>query len=537
MPPSPVLPDSVPVLVVGAGPTGLLCANLLGTYGAETLVVEQNETTSDLPKAVLLDDEGLRALQTTGLADKIAEHVISGHGARYYAPDGACFAEVDSPVTSNGYPRRNAFLQPDLEKIMAEGLGRFENMQLRFETKLISFTDEGDRVTVVLELPDSSRKTVACKFLLACDGGRSTVRGQLGFKMQGETDARDWVVIDTLNDPDRDKFSKFYCDAVRPTVSIPMPGGGRRYEYMVMPGEDGSEMASRKTIRSVLAKFRTIPDSDILRSVVYTFHARVAEHLTKGRVALLGDAAHLTPPFAGQGMNAGLRDAYNVCWKVKHILMGHASAGLLSSYEVERKAPIVEMIDYAVALGEIVMPEGGLDEAAKDEIRAHLMGKSAPTGAAAKIRPKPQANYTQGWLDAGGLGRDGNLTGYVFPQFEVADGSGRAQLLDEYLGVGFALATIGVGAAEVLSKIPSSPLSPKPIAVLVGEGNAPGTEIETVHSAGEFFGLDAREGEVFLIRPDRFIAAHWRGDAYHEISATLSALAALRPGQDSWPAL
>ena len=156
-------------------------------------------------------------------------------------------------------------------------------------------------------------------------------------------------------------------------VSIPAPRGGRRYEFMVLPGEDPQEMLARETVRSVLSRFRTVPDEDILRAVVYTFHARVAERFNIGRIALLGDAAHLSPPFAGQGMNAGLRDAFNVAWKVKLALDGIAPPHILDTYEHERKAPVTEMIEYAVALGEIVMPVGGLDEAAKRRIQASLL--------------------------------------------------------------------------------------------------------------------------------------------------------------------
>ena len=353
------------MLIIGAGPTGLLSANLLGTYGVETLVVEQNvRRPPTCPKPFCSMMKACAPFRPWGWRTKVVARVISGYGARYYAADGSCFARVEAPVTAHGYPRRNSFLQPDFERVLlGEGLDRFAHVRAAFTTKALSVADRGDDVTVGLEVADGSRHDLSCAFVLACDGARSGVREQLGIPMPGMTDARDWVVIDTVNDPDCDRYSKFFCDPARPMVSIPAPGGGRRYEFMVLPGEDPEEMRRRETIRSVLARFRMMPDEDILRAVVYTFHARVAERLSTGRIALLGDAAHLSPPFAGQGMNAGLRDAFNVAWKVRLALDGIASPRILDTYETERKGPITEMINYAVALGEIVMPVGGLDEA------------------------------------------------------------------------------------------------------------------------------------------------------------------------------
>ena len=501
------LPKHVPVLVVGAGPTGLLSANLLGTYGVETLLVERNATTSDLPKAILIDDEGLRSLQAVGLADEVVGRVISGYGARYYAADGSCFAMVDSPITRHGYPRRNSFLQPDLEKIMAAGLQRFAHTDAIFETQLLSVDNVEDGCVAHLQLKNGSQHKLHCDFVLACDGARSTLRDQLGIAMPGMTDSRDWVVIDTINDPDLDRFSKFFCDPSRPMVSIPAPGGGRRYEYMIHPGEDPAEMSTREMIRSVLSQFRHVPDEDIVRAVVYTFHARVAERLGEGRIMILGDAAHLTPPFAGQGMNAGLRDAFNVAWKLKLALDGTASAKIIDTYETERKGPIVEMVEYAVALGEIVMPVGGLDEAAKAEIRANLIGEGEkPAEDVAVMRAKPLAAYEAGWRLPLQHKAGGGLTGQAFPHVQVKLESSKTARFDDILGPGFALVALGKNAADALGRLEGLDrleLLLNSVAIsFVEMGGLPVV-------MGDDFGLRAYPDTIVLIRPDRFVAAHW----------------------------
>lgn len=505
------LPTFCPVLVVGAGPTGLLSANLLGTYGVETLLIEQNETTCDLPKAILIDDEGLRALQAVGLTDDVIPRLISGYGARYYSPEGECFATVEAPVTRQGYPPRNSFLQPELERIMAAGIGRFASVRAEFGTKLLSISNQGDGVAVQLELADGRRHEMTCRFLLACDGAKSTVREQLGIAMSGITDPRDWVVIDTVSDPDRDRFSKFFCDPARPMVSIPAPAGGRRYEFMILPGEDPRVMSGRETIRSVLSRFRMVPDADVLRAVVYTFHTRVAERLTSGRIALLGDAAHLSPPFAGQGMNAGLRDAFNVAWKVKLALAGTVSADILETYETERRGPTVEMIEYAVALGEIVMPPAGLDDAARQAIRAHLLAEPQADGAA-PMRPKPESVYENGWREPASSSQQSALTGRAFPEFEVTLESGENRLLDDILGSEFALVALGAEAGRLLAEtdVSRSPLALRKVGIELDNAGAKREQLATVRPAGPDFGLSDHAGSIFLVRPDRFVAAEWK---------------------------
>jgi 3-(3-hydroxy-phenyl)propionate hydroxylase len=527
------LPSEVPVLVVGSGPTGLLAASLLGAYGIETLLVERNATTSSLPKAILLDDEGLRALQAAGLADKVAAHVIQGYGARYYSPAGDCFATVEAPVTEHGFHRRNAFLQPDLERIMARGLARFGSVAARYGTTLTGLGMRDDHVAVTVETAAGKRDHLRCGFVLACDGGRSTVRELLGIAMAGATDSRDWVVVDTINDPDGDRFSKFFCDPRRPMVSIPAPGGGRRYEFMIMPGENPAAMAAPEQIATVLARFRTIAAPDILRGVVYTFHARVAERLSAGRVLLLGDAAHLSPPFAGQGMNAGLRDAFNVVWKVALATKGVVAPEIVASYETERRKPIVEMIDYAVALGAIVMPTGRFDDQTMEVISAALAGTS-PRGGGVSLRPRPQAIYDDGWLCRGTEAPERDHVGRPLPQPMVRTSDGSACRLDDVLGPGFAVVGVGGETGPALGRLDQpvwDRLGIRRVLVVAADAVATVAAHVTVVELDDdrHSGLGKLSGHLLAVRPDRFVAAQCPAARPEDLAGRMAGVVAGEP--------
>lgn len=535
------------ILVIGAGPTGLAVAALLAQAGCPVTVAERNAAPLAIPRAIVIDDEGLRTLQALGLATAMRARTRKALGARYYDEARQVFAETGEGAETFGFPRRNYLHQPDLEALLLGHLACDRRVTLLPGTEA-TLLDPGRMGAAEGGAPAPARirltgpggtVTRAFRWVLACDGGRSPVRGALGIGMEGETYGQDWIVLDLASDPDQEPVSRFYCDAGRPQVSIPAPRGGRRYEFMVLPGEDGAQLLGDGALARLLAPFRPFRSGEVLRRAVYTFHARIAREWRRGRVFLLGDAAHLTPPFAGQGMNAGLRDAHNLAWKIALVEAGHAAPAILDSYMQERRDPALAMIRLAVAMGRVVMPSSP-EEAA---FRAALVRALEPFPAVrdwlAAMRFKPPPAYASGlFLDRDSQPYEGALVGRMAPQPDLQGPAGTGSL-DAALGPGFALVAQDGAGAEALAGL-SHPFWARLAPVRLALARAAGGVAGGMGRAG-FAQTDGRADErarawathrdqVLLLRPDRYVAAAFDPPALDAGGARLEALFAAPSG-------
>lgn len=513
------LPETTDVLIVGAGPTGLAAANLLAADGVATLVVDRNAGPLDLPRAVVIDDEGCRTLAAAGLAAPLRKIVRPAEGARYLDEAGRVVGEVGPGAVEYGWPKRSYFHQPELERLLRDGLARFAAARLAFGTEVTGFRQDGAGVTATVRHPDGTMD-VRARVMIAADGARSPTRAALGVDFPGEAYPQDWIVLDLARDPDDEPVSKFHCDPARPWVSIPTPFGGRRYEFMMLDGETREEMLRPETLRRLLAPVRPLPPEDVIRAVVYRFEARTAAAWGRGRVWLAGDAAHLTPPFAGQGMNAGLRDAHNIAWKAARVVRG-ADPALLASYEAERREPARAMVRLAVAMGEVVMPVGAAKSLLRDALMAGLDRFPEARDYVVGMRFKPPPRYDRGLF----IGLDdpaqppASLIGRMVPNPTLWTAAGETPL-DDLLGPGFALLAQDEAARSWLAAADLTgwpvPVRPVPLGPDVGLADPEG-----------FRPLRAHRDQLLLIRPDRYALGAF---APGEAKAFLAHLTALMGG-------
>jgi 3-(3-hydroxy-phenyl)propionate hydroxylase len=496
-----------PVLIVGAGPTGLVTANLLGRYGVGALVVERRSGPSDLPRAVSIDDEAMRTLQAAALLERTAGVILPGTGTRYYGADGEVLAYARGPARPPlGHPIKNPLDQPEFEQLLLEGLERFPWVATQFSTELLHLEVGGDGATATLRGPDGDRK-VQVRYVVGSDGGRSTVRSLLGVRMLGSSVPEPWIVVDTRNDPHHERYAMHHGDPRRPHVVVTGRPGYCRYEFLLLPGEDPTAATSFPFVRALVAPYRTLRPDDVRRCIVYQFHALVAERWRQGGVFLAGDAAHMMPPFAAQGLNTGIRDAFNLAWKLAAVIDGQAEEELLDTYERERRRHAAAMVRLSQRLGKIMMTTSPRVAAARD--RAIRLACKLPWARRylTEMRFRPPPRFTEGLVVADES--DDTFVGRMVPQPDVITHDLRRMQLDDALGPGFALLAVELPADWRPRHSLWRRLEAKPVLLRLDDRFAPVVDgVEAVADADAMLTQVLRQyrGRVMVVRPDRYVA-------------------------------
>ena len=440
------------VVICGAGPAGLTLAHLLGLEEIDVVLLDKLEATMTEPRAISIDGESMRTLQKTNLLQGFRSELLEGVQADYVNGEGVLLFRAGSPERRPfGYATVNAFDQPTLDRYLAQQLEQRDSVDVRFGHTLNSFEQDDSGVHVFCTDNNGEDLEIRADYLVGCDGGRSTVRSLLGIEMRGESNPLPWLVIDTKDptiagQPD----CRFYCDPSRPGMTLRKHHGERRWEWMLMPGEDRESLLDDKKIREIIAPYTDAEKVDIYRKRVYDFHAIIADKWQIGRVFLAGDAAHMTPPFAGQGLNSGFRDVSNLSWKLALVVKHQADPGILLTYEEERRDHAWRLIEAALNLGRQIQPIEPEQAAKRDAFFAEINKDPAAVKALADKMFESISNRS---VDGELIINDGAdaPAGKFLIQPEVV-AAGRKVLLDECLGGGFSIVGYDCNPAEVLSE-------------------------------------------------------------------------------------
>ena len=528
---------SYDVVVVGLGPTGLTLAHLLGRRGLSVLVLEREPKFYGNARAVYTDDEAMRVFQTAGVADEVHADMDIDCAVQWVRSGGDVMIQFLPTKQALGWPVVNFLYQPTLENKLESLLDRYPHVEVRRGRELVDFTQDADRVCIVHAastgtsfgesvgvVDETTTQTVRARYLVGADGGRSLVRARLGSQMTGESFPERWLVVDLAAKDGVDAFRHrpyfdFICDPVRPTVSCPQPGGRHRFEFALTDRDDKEHFEAEATVRQLLSRHVNPDDVVVLRSLVYTFNALVADNWRDRRVLLAGDAAHMTPQFVGQGMNAGIRDADNLSWKLQAILRHGADPAILDSYQSERSPHAKAMIGFSVFNKSLV----SVKHPAKAKVRdAALWAMVRTPGLGGYVRSmgmKPKPRYPKGaylGLPRGFRGVEGTLA----PQTTVRTYEGRPVRFDDALGTGWAVIGIGVDPRQVLGRDAETwQRVEATFATLSAAGKRPqgkaggdlraqrGADLEDITGAltGWCRRAGAKQGSVLVLRPDKYV--------------------------------
>jgi 3-(3-hydroxy-phenyl)propionate hydroxylase len=517
------------VAVIGAGPCGITMANLLAVYGVRAVVIDAQPGIYEYPRAVGIDDESLRTYQTIGIVRRLLEDIVQNTPIRYYTSWGRLMAHVEPSVRPFGWPRRNNFLQPLFEATLRENLAESDSVELWLGARLTGYQQDADGVTADITGSAGEAVRLRARYLVGTDGGRSTVRKISGVEMTGTTAPSKWLVVDVADDELDAPYSAVYCDPERPVLMIPLPYGHRRWEFKLNDTDDEAGLTDpRRVLTELVApRYGSAPLPRVLRSAVYLHHSRTAERFRAGRVFLAGDAAHLQPPFFGQGMNSGIRDATNLAWKLALVLSGSAGDGLLDTYDSERREHAATMVNFATRMGQMYSPHNRATERVRD---VAFRGAQKIPGARdyiLQMKYKPMPRYTRGAVvPYAGTSPDVPL-GRMFTQPAVENADGDRVMLDDALGSSFALLGLHVDPSSGLSSDAAAwwrSLGARSVQVLAPRG-APGPDpggrrkrpgrpaddwsvvVEDVDGAFRDWLLRRPADNVIVLRPDRYVAA------------------------------
>lgn len=427
------------VAIIGLGPVGSTLANILGQYGIKTVALDRENEAYHLPRAVMFDDEIMRIFQSLGLSGKIQEVAEVGGGARFVDADGHTLAHWSRPqvVSSNKWYVNYRFHQPDLEKILRDGFGRYEQVTEYWGCDVVELTQNEKDVTLSYrEAYSGTKKSLRAAYVVGCDGVRSFTRTCINPEIEDLGFHEPWLVIDLLLKNPQEIASResfHFCEPERSGTFVFLGSKRKRWELRLNPDDNPDKICKPEFIWPLLERWISPSEAELERATVYTFHSTISKQWRDRRLLIAGDAAHQTPPFMGQGMCAGIRDAANLGWKLVAVLKQEKPDTLLDTYQIERKPHVKEYIDLTIQMGQMINRTASAivaGNATNPEDGPQTLGQLKPT------------------LGPGLAAGSSPLIGKLFPQPKLQSGS----LLDDKIGNGFSLITSMSFQSEMTKK-------------------------------------------------------------------------------------
>lgn len=499
------------VAIVGYGPVGALLALQLAQNGHSVVAVDRWLQPYTLPRAVTYDHEIARILSTLGI-DSDDDPAVERHPEIYYwkNAEGRTLQEVDwGSDNPSGWATRYWFYQPELEERLRAMAAQHDDVTLLRGCRIHDLVQDDDGVTLSGVSTDghgdSSAVEISASYVIGCDGANSFVREHEQMAYEDHGYFFDWLILDMKPTVEREWSPTHWqlCDPARPTTIVPGGPGRRRWEFMVLPGEQPSELAAPESAWKLLEPWDVTPENAQLeRSAVYRFQARWSDEWRRGRALIAGDAAHLMPPFAGEGMCAGLRDAVALGWRLDLILRGLADDALLDSYGTERREHVKHYVEFSMELGKVICITDPAAAAQRDERMLAEMEDYDGT----------PVNTDIGVLGPGIGADDDPLVGTLAHQ-GIVEQDGRRGRFDDVVGRGWILVGLEQDPWEALDDAQRRALQAlETRCVRVG---APGGDAEVQDVDGVFAAWLGEAGATYaLIRPDFYVAAAAR-DAEH----------------------
>ena len=466
------------VTIVGLGPAGGTLANLLAMHDFSILILDREKSFYPLPRAVHFDDEIMRVFQTIGITKEFLKHTIINKGTKFVNSKDKVILDWPRPkkITDNGWYPSYRFHQPDLEKKLRKKLKNYKKVLIEQNSEVKKIQNSKNHVDITyLNINNHKEYLVRSKYVIGCDGANSITRKQMKTKMDNLGFTQKWAVVDLIlkkkknNLPDR---TIQYSNPKQPATYCRNVGRRRRWEFAIKKNHSDKKVLSENYIWNFLKPWLNKSEAIIERKTIYTFESAIARKWRKGRVFIAGDAAHLMPPFMGQGMCAGIRDASNLAWKIAYCIRNKFDETLLNTYQSERSLNVKEYIETTMRMGEFVN--------AVESIQITDNIKSDNKGIKSMQSIKPKLGKGLGNL------KDRNR-GKTFPQFKLKNN----KTLDDYF-------------SKKGMIILSSDIKPK-TSINFSSLNA-----KNLSNVSKY--LKNINSKAILVRPDRFILASARSN-------------------------